>query len=108
MVLYALNWIVYVTSFWMLALSFGLDGTFLQVGPSFAAAYVLGYLAFFAPAGMGVREVALGALLRPVMGEAAWGLAIVARLWMTVGELIPTLLLARGHFVKREGEEGSG
>ena len=54
--LYVLNWGIYATAFWLLYLSFGEWRTFLQVGPAFAAAYVAGYLAIFAPAGAGMRR----------------------------------------------------
>jgi uncharacterized membrane protein YbhN (UPF0104 family) len=61
----------------------------LAIG-SFAGAYFLGYAAIFAPAGVGVREGALALLLAPAMGPtAAAVLAIVARIWMTLAELIP-------------------
>ncbi len=44
----------------------------------------------FAPAGIGVREGALIALLTPHLGAPAAGvLAIVARLWTTGVELVP-------------------
>ena len=88
--LYTLNWTVYALSFWILARSLGLPGSPLVVAPAFAAAYVLGYAVLFAPAGIGVREGFLVALLGPVMGPAPAGvLAAVARLWTTVVELVP-------------------
>lgn len=94
-VLYALNWALYAAAFWLLFL--GLEGwaTFIQVGPAFAAAYVAGYVAIFAPAGLGVREVSLVAFLSPVLApEPAAALAVVARLWTTGVELLPAALLA--------------
>ena len=59
---------------------------------SLAGAYFLGYAAIFAPAGVGVREGALALLLAPWMGApAAAVLAVIARLWMTLAELLPVL-----------------
>ena len=75
LVLYVLNWGIYATAFWLLYLSFGESQTFLQVGPAFAAAYVAGYIAIFAPAGAGSsgRE-SWWCLLQPIMAkEAATG-----------------------------------
>jgi len=92
--LYAVNWGVYAVAFWGLARSLRLEVTVLEAAPAFAAAYVLGYAAIFAPAGVGVREGFLVAFLQPVMGTAAVVLAVVARLWTTVVELVPALLLA--------------
>jgi uncharacterized membrane protein YbhN (UPF0104 family) len=63
----------------------------------FAGAYFLGYAAAFAPAGVGVREGALAILLAPGMGPASAAvLAVIARLWMTVGEIVPVVVIAFG------------
>ncbi len=63
----------------------------------FAGAYFLGYAALFAPAGIGVREGAMAVALAPWTGPAqAVILSVVARVWMTLGELIPILgIIAR-------------
>ena len=103
--LYVVNWGIYATAFWLLYLSFGEWRAFLQVGPAFAAAYVAGYIAVFAPAGAGIREGVLVVLLQPIMArEAAVVLAVIARLWTTAVELIPAALLAVGS--RRSGEAG--
>ena len=95
--LYVVNWGIYATAFWLLYLSFGEWRTFLQVGPAFAAAYVAGYIAVFAPAGAGIREGVLVVLLQPIMArDAAVVLAVIARLWTTAVELVPAALLAFG------------
>ena len=93
--LYVLNWSLYAAAFWLLFL--GLEGwaPFLYVGPAFAAAYVGGYLALFAPAGLGVREGLLAAFLAPVLRpEAALAVAVAARIWATAVEVVPAALLA--------------
>jgi len=84
------SWLVYATAFWLLVRSFGLDAAFLPTASAFAAAYVLGYVMVFAPAGIGVREGALVALLSPQIGAAAAGaVALIARLWTTLVEVVP-------------------
>jgi uncharacterized membrane protein YbhN (UPF0104 family) len=95
-VLYALNWIFYGLGFWMLARTFSLQSSPLGAASAFAAAYVLGYLALFAPAGLGIREGFLVAFLNPIMGAASVGLAVVARLWTTAVELVVALGLGGG------------
>ncbi len=93
--LYVLNWSLYAAAFWLFFL--GLEGwaPFLYVGPAFAAAYVGGYLALFAPAGLGVREGLLAAFLAPVLRpEAALAVAVAARIWATAVEVIPAAFLA--------------
>ncbi len=88
--LYVLNWGVYALAFGVLAASFGHGGHLWVIGSAFAAAYVAGYVAIFAPAGVGVREGALVALLTPSMGAAPAGaLAVIARVWTTLVELVP-------------------
>jgi uncharacterized membrane protein YbhN (UPF0104 family) len=97
---FSLRWLIFYTPGWV-----GYGAAFVllwwafpnlpPVAPaaaigSFAGAYFLGYAAVFAPAGVGVREGALAFLLAPMLGAAeATVLAIVARLWMTVAELLP-------------------
>ncbi len=88
--LYGINWVVYAAAFWMMAASFGHAAHPALVGSAFAAAYVVGYVAIFAPAGAGVREVTLVAFLTPTMGAVAAGtVAVIARIWMTIIELVP-------------------
>lgn len=88
--LYALNWALYAFAFWVLVRSMGLDGPLMPVASSYAAAYVLGYAAFFAPAGLGPREGFLIAFLTPHFGAApSTVVAVVARLWTTVVEVVP-------------------
>ncbi len=90
--LYLPGWIGYGLAFLLLCWSFP---NLPPVAPlaaigSFAGAYFLGYAAVFAPAGVGVREGALAFLLAPAMGAAeATVLAVIARVWMTMAELVP-------------------
>jgi hypothetical protein len=87
---YVANWVLYAFSFWLLAASFGYRGAVVPVGSAFAAAYVLGYIMIFAPAGVGVREGFLVAFLTPFFGAgAAAALALAARVWTTLVEVIP-------------------
>jgi len=90
LVAFTANWVLYAFSFQVLAASFGHAGDPIAVASAFAAAYVLGYLMIFAPAGMGVREGALVVLLTPRMGaSSATVLAVMSRLWTTGVELLP-------------------
>ena len=90
LVLYTLNWAVYALSFWLFVASFDASAAVVPVASAFAAAYVLGYVAIFAPAGLGIREGALVVFLTPHLGIGpAGGLALLARLWTTAVEVIP-------------------
>jgi len=90
--LYLPVWLGYGVAFGLLWASFqALPAVFWPgaIG-ALAAAYFVGYAALFAPAGVGVREGALAVLLAPWAGAAAATvLAVIARIWMTVGELVP-------------------
>jgi uncharacterized membrane protein YbhN (UPF0104 family) len=92
--LYTLNWAIYAAAFWLLFIGLAGWATFLQAGAAFAAAYVGGYLALFAPAGLGIRESLLTLFLAPlVTPERALAIAIVARLWTTGVEVVPALAM---------------
>lgn len=96
--LYLPVWLGYGIAFGLLWASFPALPPVFWPGAigALAAAYLIGYAALFAPAGVGVREGALALLLAPWVGAAAAGvLAVIARIWMTVGELVP-LSLAGG------------
>jgi glycosyltransferase 2 family protein len=99
--LHALVWAGYGASFWLLLAGLGLESRVLPMAAAFSAAYLLGYLAIFAPAGIGVREGVLIALIRPSVGAGAVGVAVLARAWMTVVELVPAGALALWEIFRR-------
>jgi uncharacterized membrane protein YbhN (UPF0104 family) len=100
--LYGVSWILQGGAFWLLVLGLGLELSPLQGVAIFPAAYLLGYLFIFAPAGIGVREGFLIVFLNPIMGASGAGVAVAARLWTTLVELAPALLLAGGFLRKAE------
>lgn len=58
---------------------------------AFALAFVAGYVSFL-PAGVGAKEGALALLLSTIMPlSVSAAIAVAARVWMTVAELIPAL-----------------
>ena len=62
----------------------------------FTLSYLIGYIVLFAPGGLGVRETSLVALLAAAgleTGAQAAALAIASRLWLTVVEATPGLIL---------------
>jgi uncharacterized membrane protein YbhN (UPF0104 family) len=85
-VAYFLGWIVFGLAFWLFLLSVLGDSApslVLSVG-LYNIAYQIGYLAIFAPSGLGPRELIMGVLLQPLVGPIAPALAVVARLWSIV------------------------
>ncbi|HEX4721502.1 MAG TPA: lysylphosphatidylglycerol synthase transmembrane domain-containing protein [Pseudonocardiaceae bacterium] len=88
------SWVLYGLQIWLLATRIGVtDGSstgtvLLLAAGGFAFAWSVGFLVVFAPAGAGVREVLLVALLGPVLGTGgATAIALVSRVLMTVGDL---------------------
>ncbi len=79
-------------AYWLMCYSFGLK---LPVFPGifiYPAAMGIGYLAIFAPGGLGARELTTVWLVHLIMPGCEPGLAeltaIVARLWITIGEAL--------------------
>jgi uncharacterized membrane protein YbhN (UPF0104 family) len=92
---YALTWVLIGVSFWMTARAF------ISVSPSdlplytgaFAAAWIVGLIAIYAPGGIGVREAILVAILGPRIGGAeALVIAAASRAVFTVADLVPAAL----------------
>ena len=80
------------------------SGTYANYVTAWAWPYIFGYLAFFAPGGLVVREGAL-TLSLGVLGlakpQTALVIAVTSRLWLTVTELLPGLtFLALGWGVR--------
>lgn len=91
-------WVLYGLAFEMLAIAiFGsAAGTSASYIAVFTLSYLIGYLVIFAPGGAGVRESALTAAMAAAHMEAGADgliLVIVSRLWLTVLEATPGLLL---------------
>ena len=91
---YSAAWGMYGVAFWTFinGLSPDLNASLLVSIGAFVVAYQVGYLAFFVPGGIGVREAAISIVLLPYIGEAAFGAAIAARLWNMVVEISAALI----------------
>lgn len=94
----AVAWVLYGFAFSLLSAgvlgSAASGGAFPYVAV-FTLSYLAGFLALFAPGGIGVREVAMGALLTGLGLTTAAGatvLVVVSRLWLTVLEIVPGIL----------------
>lgn len=86
-----LSWILLGAQIWLMAVRFGAPpgrSVPLAVG-GFAFAWAAGFLVVFAPAGVGVRDVLLVAVLGRVLdGGPATTVAVVSRILMTLGDLL--------------------
>ena len=92
----AISWISYGVAFQffvrgILGNAAGATTSYIAV---YAASYIIGFLALFAPGGAVVRESAMvaGMLRLGLSGQAdALAVAVTSRLWLTVTELLPGL-----------------
>lgn len=91
---YALGWASFGAAFWLFvnALTGADTIPFITGAGVFVLAYQVGYLAFFSPGGIGVRELVLVAVLQPLIGPVAAGLAVAARLWNILAEILASLI----------------
>jgi len=90
-----LSWIFYGLAFQLFVrgLLGSASGEIASYIAVYTAAYILGFISPIAPAGLGVREIALAAAMTQLglANEADAALvAIAARLWLTVVELVPS------------------
>jgi hypothetical protein len=94
-------WLGYGVALWLLARGLlpGAGLSLLQAIAVFTASYLAGFLALFAPGGIGVREGVFILMLQGPIGiGAATALAVASRLLLTVTELgaaVPFLLFPR-------------
>lgn len=108
-----LSWLLYGFGLWCLWRGAGGTGgpdPWLWTG-MFAAAYLVGYVALFAPAGLVVREASLAALLVSLGGVtlgAATGIALASRVWTVVSELLTAGLAWVVPAGNRADETGEG
>lgn len=92
----AVAWVMYGIAFRLFVLGVlgAAPGAFRDYVAVFAGSYLLGFVAIFSPAGVGVREGAMGFALQRAgfaLGPA-WLVVVASRLWLTALEVIPPLL----------------
>jgi hypothetical protein len=88
---YCLTWLFYGCGLYLVARSiYPLPiSAFPAITGIFAIAWVVGFLSFITPSGLGVREGILGYLLSTLMPvPVALLLAVLARVWLTLAELL--------------------
>ena len=80
---YFLGWTSFGVAYWLFLKSILGDAapTALASIGLYNIAYQIGYLALFAPGGLGPRELIMGELLKPFVGPLGPTLAVLARLW---------------------------
>jgi glycosyltransferase 2 family protein len=102
-VLTCVAWLMYGIAFWLFTKGVlgTAPGALRNYVAVFAGSYLIGFLAIFSPAGVGVREGAMGIALQRAGFAAgpAYLLVVASRLWLTALEVIPPLIFLA--FVRR-------
>ena len=112
LILTALGWLCYGAHAWFLIGVFAGKSrhTFALAVGAYALAWAVGFLIIFFPGGIGPREVALVAVLAPVMPSAsALVVALASRVVMTAGDLVwagAGLAVGRARRVRAPAEPG--
>lgn len=91
---YCIAWAVYGLAFWLLVKSVtsgDLIGPVAAVG-TFILAHQVGYIALFAPGGLGPRELTMQLLLVPFLGPITPAIVIVARLWSVILDITAAII----------------
>lgn len=86
---YFICWLLFGFSFYvfLLAITGNFDLSMITAIGTFIIAYQIGYLAFFAPGGIGVRELIITSILTASLGPIAAGVAVAARVWNLIVEI---------------------
>lgn len=95
--LYFIAWNIFGAAFYLFLISVTDVSAdfFLQACLIYAASYMIGYWALFAPGGIGVREGVMGVLLNRIGGileSVAFAVSLAARLWFMTGEILVSIL----------------
>lgn len=102
-VLTCVAWLMYGVAFWLFTKGVlgHAPGALRNYVAVFAGSYLVGFVAIFAPAGVGPREGAMALALQRAGFAAgpAYLLVVASRLWLTALEVIPPLIFLA--FVRR-------
>ncbi len=91
---YVICWAAYGGSFWLFLHAIIPDPKtpLVAAATTFVVAYQIGYLAFFSPGGLGVRELTMTSMLAGFVGPIAAGIAVAARMWNLAAETLAFLI----------------
>jgi len=91
---YFIGWCCYGAAFYTFVYAIMPDPQLPMIAGmgAFIMAYVVGYLAFFSPGGIGTRELVLITVLTPFLGPVTAGVAITARVWNIVCEIVAVII----------------
>lgn len=84
-------WLLSGFQVWLILTAMGMEatiGSFLLATGGYALAWTVGFLVFFVPAGVGIREVVLGAVLAGHLGQGAvLAVILLSRILLTLADI---------------------
>ena len=98
---YMITWLLCGYSYSLFVWGFFPDLAYAQLTSSLVLSYIVGFVAIFAPGGVGIREGTMASLLimYGVTSDVAIFVSLCSRVWSTAGELILILPL---YFIRRD------
>lgn len=85
-------WLIAGLQIWLILTALGMEespATFFLATGGYALAWTVGFLVFFVPAGLGVREVVLGAVLAGYLPQGSvLAVVLLSRVLLTIGDLV--------------------
>lgn len=91
---YTISWLLFGISFYYFLQAITVEPTipFFAAAGAYVFAYQIGFVAIFSPGGVGIREFAMLTILDPYFGSVSVGIAVAARLWNIVVELLSAVV----------------
>ncbi|MGQ9732697.1 MAG: lysylphosphatidylglycerol synthase domain-containing protein [Candidatus Zipacnadales bacterium] len=86
---YVMFWCISGIGLWLVGQGVGLPLGLAPLTAGYALSWVIGFLSFIFPGGLGVREYAFARFLAPTIElGAAMSIALISRAWLLVAELV--------------------
>ncbi|MGH8005130.1 MAG: lysylphosphatidylglycerol synthase transmembrane domain-containing protein [Limisphaerales bacterium] len=91
---YVFGWFLHGTAFFFFSVAVtGEVGNFFPIAGAYVAAYLIGYLSFFTPGGLGIREAVLALILSIYFpAPVAILISTLSRIWVVLGETAGALV----------------
>jgi len=102
--IYFFSWLLTGLSFYLFIDGLGIDGNIVSLVSIFPVSYLVGLLSFFAPGGLGMREISLSYFLNAFVDmETAVAIGVMFRIFTTMVEFVLSIIAYFMYLLDREG-----